>query len=186
MAALGLSLLFGWWFAPYEPLQGRIASGQAFEVEGVVFAARTLFGVALGAFAGAVIRRTVPAMAATLVGWLAVVVPAALFWRPHYRPAFTGPVDTAGKFDTAWTLSQWWVDPAGHRLDQLAVNTLVGELAPGGHAQEALRQRGYTLWESYQPNSRFWAFQAVEAAWLCALALALAAATFWWVRRRAG
>jgi len=78
------------------------------------------------------------------------------------------------------------VDPAGHRLDQLAVNTLVGELAPGGHAQEALRQRGYTLWESYQPNSRFWAFQAVEAAWLCALALALAAATFWWVRRRAG
>jgi len=107
VAALGLSLLFGWWFAPYEPLQGRIASGQAFEVEGVVFAARTLFGVALGAFAGAVIRRTVPAMAATLVGWLAVVVvvvvvvPAALFWRPHYRPALTGPVDTAGKFDTA-------------------------------------------------------------------------------------
>ena len=183
LAALGLSLLFGWWFGPFEPILGRISSG-AFEVAGVVFAARTLFGLALGALAGALIRRTVPAMAAALAGWLAVVVPTALLWRPHYRAALAGPVDEASPFDTNWALHSWWLDPAGHRLDAGTLNALERQLAGRGLLPgEWLRQHHYVLWESFQPDSRFWTFQAIEAGWLCALAVALAAATVWWVRR---
>jgi hypothetical protein len=38
---------------------------------------------------------------------------------------------------------------------------------------------------SYQPHSRFWAFQFIEGGWLLAAALLLGAATVWLVRRRA-
>ena len=37
---------------------------------------------------------------------------------------------------------------------------------------------------SYQPASRFWAFQAYETAIFLALALALAGFCVWWIRRR--
>ena len=57
--ALAFSALFAWWYRPFEQLTGPAA-----EVEGVVFAVRVLFGFTLGAFAGAVLRRTVPAIAA--------------------------------------------------------------------------------------------------------------------------
>ena len=36
---------------------------------------------------------------------------------------------------------------------------------------------------SYQPVSRFWSFQLIEAGWLLALALILLAGTVWLVRR---
>jgi hypothetical protein len=184
LAALGLSLLFGWWFAPYEPIQGRIAGGQAFEVEGLVFAARTLVAVALGALAGALIRRTVPAMAATLVGWLAVMYPTVVFWRQHYRAPVTGPVSSTGEFGTEWTLSQWWQAPDGRRLDDGTITAIARQAAAQGvRPPEWLRDHGYLQWETFQPNSRFWTFQVIETGWLCALALALAAGAVWWVRR---
>lgn len=44
---------------------------------------------------------------------------------------------------------------------------------------------GYTSWETYQPASRFWHFQSVEAGAYGLAALVLAAATFRWIRRRA-
>jgi hypothetical protein len=177
--ALGFSELFAWWYRPFEQLMGR-----AFEVEGIVFAARVLFGLMLGAFAGAVLRRTVPAIAATMALWLAVVVPTVLFLRPHYMAPLTAPVSMTAKFSTEWTLSQWWVDPRGHRLSGAAYNALVRSLHTSD-PQSWLSSHHYVLWETFQPASRFWPFQIIEAAGLCGLAVVLAAATVWWVRRRA-
>jgi hypothetical protein len=45
-------------------------------------------------------------------------------------------------------------------------------------------QHGYTQWTSYQPNSRYWAFQTIELTWLAVLSVLLLAATVWLVRRR--
>ena len=56
--------------------------------------------------------------------------------------------------------------------------------APNGFAQ-CLAQHGYTQWTSYQPASRFWPFQWIEAGWLLALSALLIAVTIWLVRRRA-
>ena len=176
--ALGFSALFAWWYRPFEQLMGR-----ATEVEGLVFAARLLFGFALGAFVGAVVRRTVPAIAVTMALWLAVVVPIAAFLRPHFEAPLTGRVNMAAKFGTEWTLSQWWVTPQGHRLSDAAYNVLIRRL-PTSDPQAWLTSHHYVLWESFQPASRFWTFQVIEASGLCVLALALAAATVWWVRRR--
>jgi ABC-type transport system involved in multi-copper enzyme maturation permease subunit len=177
--ALSFSAIFAWWYRPFEQLLGR-----ATEVEGLVFAARMLFGFALGAFVGALVRRTVPAIAATMGLWLGVVVPTALFLRPHFEAPLTGPVNMAAKFGPEWTLSQWWVGPNGHRLTTAAYNTLVRAL-PTSHPELWLTKHHYVLWESYQPANRFWTFQIIEASGLCLLAVVLIGLTLWWVRRRA-
>jgi hypothetical protein len=52
-------------------------------------------------------------------------------------------------------------------------------------AWQYLVQRGYIQVTSYQPATRFWAFQWVEAGWLLGLSVLLIAVTVWLVRRRA-
>ncbi len=76
--ALGFSLLFTWWYGPWVSILGRFPPSHGYEVSGLVFAARTLFAFMLGALAGTIIRRTVPAMAATAAGWLAVVLSSTI------------------------------------------------------------------------------------------------------------
>jgi hypothetical protein len=178
--ALGFSVVFSWWYRPFDQLIGHQP-----EVEGFVFAARTLLAFTLGALAGAMLRRTVAAIATAMAAWFAVVLPTALFLRPHIEAPLTAPVDMSAKFSTEWTLSQWWVDPHGHRLGSAAFNALVSRL-PTSRPQSWLSAHRYVLWETFQPAGRFWTFQAVEAAALVALSLALAGATVWWVRNRAG
>jgi len=51
--------------------------------------------------------------------------------------------------------------------------------------QNWLAQQHYTQWTSYEPASRFWHFQLIEAGWLVALSAILIAASVWLVRRRA-
>ena len=41
-----------------------------------------------------------------------------------------------------------------------------------------------TLTATYQPGSRFWLFQAIEAGIFAALTLALLAFAVWWIRKR--
>ncbi len=50
---------------------------------------------------------------------------------------------------------------------------------------QCLSRHGYTQWTSYQPGSRFWAFQWIEGGWLLVLSVLLIAVTVWLVRRRA-
>lgn len=186
VVALGFSLFFTWWFGPFEPLQGRLQSGQAFEIEGVVFAARTLFGFCLGVLAGAVLRRVVPAMAVALAGWAAVVVPTVIFWRQHYQTPITTQrgIGPSLSHPADWLLSDWTVDPSGHRLDDAAINRLVRSLFGRGIDPEKwLSEHGYTSWASFQPASRFWSFQLFEAGVLCAISLVLATVAVQLVKR---
>jgi len=71
---LAFSALFTWWYRPFDTISGRMTPYGGYEISGLVFAARTLFGFIAGALLGLPIRRTVPAMAATATGWLAVTL----------------------------------------------------------------------------------------------------------------
>jgi hypothetical protein len=187
--ALAFSQVFAWWYRPFEPSIARMISGQAFEVEGVVFAARTLLAFTLGVAAGAIIRRVVPALAATLAGWLAVAWPTVAFLRPHFQAPLTVAVTAGGKladWGSTWTLGDWWVGPDGKRVSHSAMTTLVRQLSSRNiDTNTWLIRHHYVQWESYQPGSRFWEFQAIECAGLVTLSLALAAAALYWVHRRA-
>jgi ABC-2 family transporter len=187
--ALAFSQVFTWWYRPFEPVIARMISGQAFEVEGVVFAARALLAFMLGVLAGAMLRRVVPALAVTLAGWLAIAWPTAAFLRPHFQAPITVAVaagDKLADWGTAWTVGDWWVGPDGKRVSQSAMNALVRRIsAQKMDVNTWLTRHHYVLWESYQPGSRFWRFQVIEGAGLLILSLMLAAAALYWVRRRA-
>jgi hypothetical protein len=185
--ALAFSLLFSWWYGPFGTILGRMGGGGAYEVAGIVFAARTLFGFMLGALLGALIRRTVPAMAATAAGWLAVTWPSVVYLRPLIQAPIA--VTDAPKSATphAWIINSWVQDATGHHLNQAQIFDQArasGVNSPDGF-QAWMSQHGYTSWISYQPESRFWHFQVVEASAYVALALLLGGATIWWLHRRA-
>ncbi len=192
-AAEAFSLLFSWYFHPF------IADGQTgqfpmqlFGTSGVDFAAWTLAAFAIGAFAGALIRRTVPAMAAALATCTVLDVVTMMSLRQRYQtPLFSkGANLPAG--NNAWVLSNWYTGPNGKAQSQQAINNLI-QHAPARvqrslnpNSLEAwLSQRHYTQWWSYDPQSRFWHFQLIEGGWLLALSAILIAATVWLVRRRA-
>ena len=197
-AAGAFSVLFSWYYQPFltqtlsynnqVPLDPGV-----FDLRGVAFAAWTLAAFAIGALAGMLIRRVVPALAATLAVYTGLAVAAGLYLREHYMtPLLIKNADAPG---SAWVLSQWWTR-GGRPVSQDALSQVL-QGAPqlaggkGGIPQDDptvnqyLVQHGYTLWTSYQPGSRFWPFQWIEAGWLLALSVLLIATTVWLVRRRA-
>jgi ABC-type transport system involved in multi-copper enzyme maturation permease subunit len=185
--ALGFSAVFGWWFGPYHQIMGRMVGGEAYEVEGIVFAARTLFAFTLGTLLGAIIRKTVPAMAATGAIFIAVAWGSVLYLRPLIMKPVTSLDSPAIGVDDSWTIHAWFQDPTGHHLNAAAVTQLAR--ASGVHTTSGLNtwlaQHHYVQWVSYQPGNRFWHFQTIEASAYLVLALALAAAAVWWIARRA-
>jgi ABC-2 family transporter protein len=189
--ALAFSLLFGWWFKPFEPSMGRMDSGQAYEVLGIVFAARTLFAFTLGVLLGAIIRRTVPAMAATMAGWLAVAWPSVLWLRPLIEKPITALANSSLVTQNGWVIHDWVQDASGRHLSTAQEFALAQEaqsIKTGSRAvsfDDWLAQHHYSEWVSIQPDSRFWHFQIIEASCYVALALILAAGAVLWIRRRA-
>jgi hypothetical protein len=47
-----------------------------------------------------------------------------------------------------------------------------------------LTSHGYTMWQSVQPDSRFWQFQLIEGGWLLVVSALLIAGAVWLIRRR--
>jgi hypothetical protein len=149
-----------------------------------------LFALALGVAAGALIRRTVPAMAVTLVAFLAVRLPVEFLWRPHYMsplsvtsaigdPSATTP---AG----AWVLDSGLVDAHGNQVYASDVFQTCGPDAfTSFKAPNAcVNAHGWLQSLTYQPLERFWPFQLIEAGIFVTLSAAVVALTVLWVRRR--
>jgi ABC-type transport system involved in multi-copper enzyme maturation permease subunit len=194
--ALAFSALFTWWYAPLDAISGRMTPYGAYEVSGLIFAARTLFGFALGALLGLLIRRTVPAMAATAAAWVAVVLSSLIYLRPLIRQPITvlgalgkGPNSGSGNVPVnADVISHWVQDAAGHHLsdEQLfGQATAAYGSSPSPQQYHAyLTQHHYSQWVSYRPNNWFWHFQILEASGYAILAVLLAVATVLLLRRR--
>jgi ABC-type transport system involved in multi-copper enzyme maturation permease subunit len=76
-----LTLTVTWWFRSIDATQD--SSYAFFDRRDVVVIGYSLFAFAVGALAGAVVRRTVPAMAATIAVFAAARVAIAVWVRPH-------------------------------------------------------------------------------------------------------
>ena len=113
-AAGALSVLLSWYYQPYFAA-GNQSLGLSevtpffpglFSLRGVAFAAWTLAAFAIGALAGMLIRRVVPAIVATLAVYAGLAFAAGGFLRQHYlTPLVTSNPNVPG---TAWIISQWW------------------------------------------------------------------------------
>lgn len=76
-----LSLTITWWYRAIDPLTtNRYAVFDRRDLAPIGYA---VFAFALGAFVGAVLRRTLPAMATTLAGYVFARIAATLWVRPH-------------------------------------------------------------------------------------------------------
>ena len=200
VAAGAMSVLLDWYYQPYFAARNQsldlteaspLAAG-LFGVRGIAFAAWTLAAFAIGALAGLLIRRVVPAIAATLAAYAGLSVAAGLYLRLHYLT----PLIIRNDFPpgSAWTISRWWTKQ-GQPVSQSVVDHVLqgapASVAGKGGVPEAfasvryLSEHGYAQLISYEPASRFWPFQWIEGGWLLALSLVLIAATVWLVRRRA-
>jgi len=148
-----------------------------------------LFALALGAAAGAITRKVLPAMAVTLPAFLVVRLPIEFWLRPHYLPPITAVVHGSGGGAPAgaWVLDNGLIDSAGHpvyasQATQLCGNPVTGALPKSADA--CLTAHGIMERVVYQPLDRFWTFQFIEAGIYVALSLALLGFTVYWVRRR--
>ncbi len=192
------SLSFTWWSQPLDGLGNRIGTAN-FGQRGVVPIVYALFAVALGALAGTILRRTLPAMAATIVGFVAVRFAFQELVRSHLVGTVTAIVPT-NHFGTAedrtghagWVLSSTTVDGRGRPLTGAQIERLIrgschvtrDTTAQGlGRCGERIGLRDAV---TMHPASQFWSLQLLEAAAFVALAAILTAVCFWWVRRRSG
>ena len=157
VVALGVSLMVTWWASPFDIINANRFAPSTFDERGVVAAGYAAFAFVLGATAGALIRRTVPAMATTLVAFIAARLAFTSWIRPHLvtpahlvlalNPATTGfglsgPVFFVGGAGTlqpsapdipnAWVTSTRIVDNAGRGLTTQVLETDCPRLGQGG------------------------------------------------------
>jgi hypothetical protein len=212
MATAGLlTLMVTWWASPVYRAAQQAGSNSLsinrfeptfFGSHGIVPIGYAAFAFALGVTAGVLIRRTVPAMAATLAVFLGVQILWPILVRPHLMTPLhaTAPVTVtnmdglqlsntghitvtaAENLPGAWVLSSHVVNSAGHVFAGPAPQACV---AAGPQAcTSAIAGLHLRVVDAYQPASRFWAFQWYEMVIFLAIAAALAGFCMWRVRRR--
>lgn len=95
-----LSLMVTWWSSPVDHVNMNRFTPGVFDERGVVPIGYAAFAFALGLTAGALIRRTVPAMATTLGAFVGARLAMAYWVRPHLM----APAHTAASFASASNL----------------------------------------------------------------------------------
>ncbi|MEU7044354.1 ABC transporter permease [Streptomyces varsoviensis] len=174
-----LSALHTWaWWPVQDLLPGRHWY-QGFDELGVVPVAYALLGVAVGATAGLLIKRTLVSIGVTLVGF------TALNWAfsallPHLAESRTKVgKDFPGLGSTDWGWRRGYVTAGGGHLPE--------ETCAGGSG--AVRERCLADhhivggFRDYHPASQFWTLQWTQAALVAAVAVAFAWFAVWWMRR---
>src|SRR5580704_6976772 len=118
--AAAVSALATWWSGPDSALNADAFHLGRFDVIDIVPVAYAIFAMALGICAGALLRRTLPAIAVTLAGFITVRALVTLLLRPHYMSAVTVFYKVTNGFTPTgsfWQLAQGVVGPNGLAID---------------------------------------------------------------------
>jgi ABC-2 family transporter protein len=214
----GFSLMQAWWAAPIGRAVGHGGGGTSlamgrfsslvFATHGITPLGYAAFAFTLGVTAGALIRRTVPAMAVTLAIFAAAQIAVPLWIRPHLIPArhtvvsvmsldnvslqqggLNGSKFTLGALNLpgqpgAWLLSSGAINAAGQATSTTPAACSTPSVRNGPALFPCLARNGIREAITYQPASRYWPFEWAETAVYLALALALAGYCFRRLNRR--
>ncbi len=199
-----VSALVTWWSSPVNALEQQNFQASQFDIQGIVPIGYAVFAVALGIAAGALLRRTLPAMAITLVAFTLVRLLISEDFRSHYQTPVTKTFSflhpTPLSTGSYWLVSSGLVGPRGpvpnptgitFSIDGVPINP---GLLPSAcrsllfqHSTSifsCLAAHGYHAVMSYQPADRYWAFQGIETGIFVLLATVLLAVTAIAVVRR--
>jgi len=200
-----LAALTTWWSGPTNALLASAFAPGQFDTQGIVPVGYAVFAMALGIAAGTVARRTLPAIAVVLGGFIALRLVISNFVRPHYMTAVTTYYHVTGSFTPpgqAWVLNQGAVSktgqvvPAGWGELEPALPASCQKLLPGNGGPvpksgsplsavfSCMQAHGWRGFATYQPASRYWPFQGIETGIYFLLAAALIGVTFAILRRR--
>jgi hypothetical protein len=193
-----VSAVVTWWSGPDNALNADAFQVNRFDITGIVPAGYAVFAMALGICAGTLLRRTLPALAVTLAGFTGLRALTALWLRPHYMT----PVTVYYKITAAFTptgsylgIGQGWIGsngqppapgPGNYGFNGEPVPAACEKVMSGPQPDPlpCLMAHGYRGYVTYQPASRFWAFQGIEIGIFVMLAVVLLAVTFWVLKRR--
>jgi hypothetical protein len=215
MATTGLlSLMTSWWASPlYRAAQKTGQNSLSiskigpalFGATGIAPVGYAAFAFVLGVTVGVLVRRTMPAMAITLMIFAAVQVVMPMLVQPHLIP----PVQATAPFNAndsnlmeisspgntmtvegnlsrpgAWVLSNQTITPSGKVFTGPAAAVCVSSSAPPQQCNNWLNSLHLRQLISYQPASRYWPLQWLELAIYLALAACLGWLSVWQIRRR--
>ena len=171
---------------------------------GIVPVAYAIFAFLLGVTTGMLLRRVVPAIAATLAIYVGAVVAMPLWVRAHLVPAQhetialdpqnimgisispnSGTINViGGQIEGAWTVGNRTITSDGTTFTGPVDLTTCGPDGSQVKCQEWLGSLGLRQEVLYHPGSHFWPLQWAEAGVFIGLAALLAAFCFWWIRHR--
>jgi hypothetical protein len=159
-----MTAVITWYRAPMDRITGHFQHN-AYDFEGLVLTAYILCAFGFAVLAGLLIRRSIPAMVAAFVPWLAIRLVIEFLFRDHFMTPLTMKIP-------AICLKGFCGDGIGF-TPQLTgrVGDLILSMKPGNLV-------------SYQPADRFWIFQSIEAGIFVALTAAALGTTIWLLHRR--
>jgi hypothetical protein len=227
IAAAGLlSLVVTWWSSPLD--RADLNQFATFDQRGIAPIGYAAFAFTLGVLAGALIRRTLPAMFVTLAVFIAVRLTEFSWLRPRLlhpvllnlalNPGSTGYgqqgtlsvlfssptlMPDPPNLPNTWITSLAVVNARGQALTTQVLTRACPDIGQGGggggglgghskapqavvnRTQDCVAKIGTTYHEAvaYQPASRYWPLQWYELAIFLGVALILAAACLWRIRR---
>jgi hypothetical protein len=166
-----MTAVITWYRAPMDRLTGHFQHN-IYDFEGLVPTAYILCAFGFAVLAGLLIRRSIPAMIAAFLPWLAIRLVIEFVFRSSFLTPLTiacsatpGHCSGSGNGNGGYGISA--IPPAtGHIGDWV-----LGPSDSGGWL--------------YQPADRFWAFQGIEAGIFVALAAAALGTAVWLLHRRA-
>jgi hypothetical protein len=175
-----LTLMFRWaWLSGPEGGINRWNS-EYFHAAGTVGPAYALLGLALGALAALLVRRTLPAVGLALAG-----IGLAYHLGDRFRSALWPASEVLGPWDSSLNhvdqLDFGMVMASGEYVSGLDC----GDQAVPGDLATCLADHGAVdFYARFHPTSHYWPIQLVETGLVLALAAAVVAAAFWALRRR--
>jgi hypothetical protein len=168
-----MTALITWYRAPMDRLTGHLLPN-IYDFEGLVLTAYILCAFGFAVLAGLLIRRSIPAMVAAFIPWLAIRLVVEFLLRPHFQAPLTfrqvcppnggcfGGTGLSTLPPVTGHIGDWVLGFGGGQPGNQAVNTYL-----------------------YQPADRFWHFQFIEAGLFVLLTAAALGATIWLLHRRA-
>jgi hypothetical protein len=163
-----MTAVITWYRAPMDRLTGHFINN-AYDYEGLVLAAYILCAFGFAVLAGLLIRRSIPAMVAAFVPWLAIRLVVEYLLRPHFQAPLTFLQSNASLTAHGGGYGLGTIPPVtGHIGDW--VLSFSGNQSGNAYL--------------YQPADRFWTFQSIEAGIFVALTAAALGAAIWLLHRR--
>ena len=188
-----------WWSGPDNALNADAFQVNRFDITGIVPVGYAVFAMALGICAGTLLRRTLPALAVTLAGFAGLRALTALWLRLHYVTPVTVYYKLTAPFIPTGSylgIAQGIIGPDGQTAvlndgvpsyDGVPIPAACLHAAATPNPQAplpCLAAHGYRGYVTFQPASRFWAFQGIETGIFVVLAAILLGVTFWVLKRR--